>query len=237
MRIIYENNHDPAVGKYKEAYVEDANNDTYYVYDNQGTYFAVSSVGHVGTFPEEPTDVNEGQVYFNTVTGKLYVYHDGDWVQIGLISWGSIVGTLASQADLQAALDAKASAATVSSHIANTSNPHAVTKTQVGLGNADNTSDANKPVSTAQQTALNLKADDTAVLHKAGKETITGEKTFPVEGFRMVDANGAYWLITVDVSGHLVSTPEDYDTSDFWPSYDSLPGTYGTTQTIGSQGV
>ncbi len=33
------------------------------------------------------------------------------------------------------------------------------TKSDVGLGNADNTSDANKPVSTAQQTALNLKAD------------------------------------------------------------------------------
>jgi hypothetical protein len=32
-------------------------------------------------------------------------------------------------------------------------------KTAVGLANVDNTSDANKPVSTAQQTALNLKAD------------------------------------------------------------------------------
>lgn len=34
-----------------------------------------------------------------------------------------------------------------------------VTKADVGLGNVDNTSDANKPVSTAQQTALNLKAN------------------------------------------------------------------------------
>lgn len=33
-----------------------------------------------------------------------------------------------------------------------------VTKTDVGLSNVDNTSDANKPVSTATQTALNLKA-------------------------------------------------------------------------------
>lgn len=33
-----------------------------------------------------------------------------------------------------------------------------LTKSDVGLGNVDNTSDANKPVSTAQQTALNLKA-------------------------------------------------------------------------------
>lgn len=38
-------------------------------------------------------------------------------------------------------------------------NPHSVTKAQVGLGNVDNTSDVNKPVSTATQSALDLKYD------------------------------------------------------------------------------
>lgn len=42
-------------------------------------------------------------------------------------------------------------------HINNKSNPHKVTKYQVGLGNVDNTSDANKPISNATQTALNGK--------------------------------------------------------------------------------
>jgi hypothetical protein len=42
----------------------------------------------------------------------------------------------------------------VNNHIANKSNPHTVTKTQVGLGNVNNTSDADKPVSTAQATAI-----------------------------------------------------------------------------------
>lgn len=51
----------------------------------------------------------------------------------------------------------------VNKHIANKSNPHAVTKTQVGLGNVNNTSDADKPVSTAQATAIaNAKAAGTA---------------------------------------------------------------------------
>ena len=51
----------------------------------------------------------------------------------------------------------------VNQHIANKSNPHGVTKAQVGLGNADNTSDANKPVSTAQATAIaDAKAAGTA---------------------------------------------------------------------------
>lgn len=47
----------------------------------------------------------------------------------------------------------------ITDHLANVSNPHSVTKAQVGLGNVDDTSDANKPVSTAQQSALNLKAN------------------------------------------------------------------------------
>ena len=51
----------------------------------------------------------------------------------------------------------------VNNHIANKSNPHGVTKAQVGLGNASNTSDANKPVSTAQAAAIaDAKAAGTA---------------------------------------------------------------------------
>lgn len=45
----------------------------------------------------------------------------------------------------------------LTTHISNKSNPHSVTKVQVGLGNVDNTSDANKPISTATQTALDSK--------------------------------------------------------------------------------
>ena len=45
----------------------------------------------------------------------------------------------------------------VRTHTTSTDNPHNVTKNQVGLSNVDNTSDVNKPISTATQTALNLK--------------------------------------------------------------------------------
>ena len=48
-------------------------------------------------------------------------------------------------------------------HIANKSNPHGVTKAQVGLGNCDNTSDLNKPISNATQTALNSKVQTVEV--------------------------------------------------------------------------
>lgn len=48
----------------------------------------------------------------------------------------------------------------LANHIADQDNPHAVTKAQVGLGNCDNTSDLDKPISTATQAALDTKQDN-----------------------------------------------------------------------------
>ena len=48
---------------------------------------------------------------------------------------------------------------TLTNHIEDKNNPHQVTKEQLGLGNVDNTSDLNKPISTATQAALDKKAD------------------------------------------------------------------------------
>lgn len=53
----------------------------------------------------------------------------------------------------------------LNTHTARVDNPHQVTKSQVGLGNVDNTSDINKPVSAATQTALtNLNTSLTAAI-------------------------------------------------------------------------
>jgi N-acetylneuraminic acid mutarotase len=51
-------------------------------------------------------------------------------------------------------------------------NPHGVTKSDVGLGSVDNTADTAKPVSTAQQTALDLKAN-------LASPALTGTPTAP----------------------------------------------------------
>jgi len=47
-----------------------------------------------------------------------------------------------------------------------------ISATNIGLGNVNNTADANKPVSTAQQAALDLKADKTALNLKADKTAL-----------------------------------------------------------------
>ena len=46
----------------------------------------------------------------------------------------------------------------------NAENPHGITKADVGLGNADDTSDLDKPISTAVQAALDNKVDNSRVL-------------------------------------------------------------------------
>nr|DAW90543.1 MAG TPA: Receptor recognition protein, Long tail, Helical sandwich, Tail fiber [Caudoviricetes sp.] len=55
---------------------------------------------------------------------------------------------------LDSLLEAKADASIVQEHVKHKENPHGVTKAQVGLGNVENTADADKPVSKAMQQAL-----------------------------------------------------------------------------------
>ena len=76
-------------------------------------------------------------------------------------------------ANLDAYLEDVAAKSTMDAHVANTSNPHGVTKAQVGLGNVDNTSDANKPISTATQTALDGKVDENVAITGATKTKVT----------------------------------------------------------------
>lgn len=93
---------------------------------------------------------------------SFQITEDTDNVTINIIEGGGGM-QCADLAACQTIIDIEADLNTVASdlaaHESNTSNPHNVTKAQVGLSNVDNTSDINKPVSTAQQTALNLKED------------------------------------------------------------------------------
>lgn len=79
-------------------------------------------------------------------------------------------------------------------HAANTGNPHNVTKAQAGLGNADNTADAAKPVSTAQQVALDLKAPAASPVFTGpvslGVFTVAGLPAAPPAGALAYASNG-----------------------------------------------
>ena len=75
------------------------------------------------------------------------------------------------------AWNAKADQTALDAHMADQSNPHGVTKAQVGLGNVDNTADMDKPVSTAVQAALDgleetVQTVQNAVSEHAGDTTV-----------------------------------------------------------------
>jgi hypothetical protein len=95
-----------------------------------------------GTTPPGFTPTAVGQHYIDTTTKISYIS----------------VGTAAS-GDWETS-DAAAVSGSLITHISDTSNPHSVTKTQIGLSNVDNTSDIDKPVSTAQNIAINTKKTD-----------------------------------------------------------------------------
>jgi len=74
-----------------------------------------------------------------TVNGSSLL-GSGDIAISGTAAWGSVTGTLSEQTDLQTALTGKLGTT------GDGSNLTGLTKSQVGLANADNTSDANKPI-------------------------------------------------------------------------------------------
>lgn len=73
---------------------------------------------------------------------------------------------------VEAAINANKTA--IDAHVAKQDNPHNVTAAQVGLGNVNNTADADKPISTAQQAALDLKQDKTDNTLATTSKTVVG---------------------------------------------------------------
>lgn len=113
-----------------------------------------------------------------------YLRGDQTWTApTASAAWGSITGTLSAQTDLQASIDAKQTSdsdltaiaalsptnddviqrkagAWTNRTMAQVKTDLALVKGDVGLGNVDNTSDASKPISSAQQTAIDAKVAD-----------------------------------------------------------------------------
>jgi len=139
--------------------------------------------------------------------------------------WGGIGGALINQNDLQAELNAKEPAdANIQRHISSTSNPHSVTKTQVGLGSVDNTSDANKPVSTAQQTALDGK--QSALVSGTNVKTINGDSV--LGSGNLVVSGAAAWG---SVTGTLANQ------TDLQAALDAKLATSGTAADVNVSGT
>ena len=163
-----------------------AGSNTSITFDDTLQTITIASQGNVqsvntktGAVVLTTTDINEGTNEYHTSARVRAVILTGLSTATNAII-SATDSVLSAFGKLQAQITANLS--TLTSHTSNTSNPHSVTKAQVGLSNVDNTSDANKPISTATQTALNAKentitAGTTAQYYRGDKTFQTLDKT------------------------------------------------------------
>lgn len=102
----------------------------------------------------------------------------------------------------------------LAAHILRTDNPHVVTKAQVGLANTDNTSDVNKPISTATAAALATKAN------LLGGNSFTGQQTHTISGnsgtaVRINATSDSYEDEFIEITKTIGGTPTQFFFVDF----------------------
>ena len=103
--------------------------------------------------------------------------------------------------------DIAADTAALATHVGRADNPHAVTKAQLGLASVDDTPDTGKPVSIAQQAALDLKADTDSLNYIDAGDITSGT----LDTARLPDgaAAGVYGsstaipVVTIDAKGRV----------------------------------
>lgn len=108
-----------------------------------------------------PNTGDSGKIYVALDTTLIYRWSGSAYIEISP-SPGTSDAVIEGLVNKYFTSQRAADAAPVQSVAGRTGNV-TLAKADVGLGNVDNTSDANKPVSTAQQTALDLKANQSAL--------------------------------------------------------------------------
>lgn len=183
--------------------------------------------GSVDTYNDLPTNANNGDVYDikkayeSYPAGTNFAWTGEKWDSLGgsidltnyvtqtnltSILTNYVTNTYLSQTltdyvsndALTGILNSYATTSALNTHINNKNNPHAVTKDQVGLGNVDNTSDTDKPISTAQQEAidntgheLNIVDDEIQLL--GANSQVLSKQTLPK--LEMAELNTIYYNI------------------------------------------
>lgn len=180
-----------------------------------------------------PASPKESQMYYNTVDKKLYYYDGTKWIGLNDIDLTPYAtkqyvddkftdeigdGVLTLQ------LNGTALAPTFTANQKTNSTINVqVTKSTVGLGNVDNTSDKSKPISDAQQTALDNKLDKVKTTTptkqvyaknpdgKQGMVNVGGTADDDIATVGQVNATEPYHIELADSDSGGMLTPEQYN--------------------------
>ena len=172
----------PAVKEGQVIYITETS--TYFKYDGQDAY--VDPFPNKLTVPTE--DGVEGPDYkvpAYLADGVPYWRSTKDFGKVKSVN-NKIGDVILKTSDLENDSDYTTNA-TLTAHTSNKANPHNVTKEQIGLGNVDNTSDLNKPISTATQTELNKKLDKPTINNTPDYVLLADGSTAPKSDFGKVD--------------------------------------------------
>lgn len=141
--------------------------------------------------------------------GKFLQTPDGDKMSWEDVEISDVTGLQTELNGLQGQITTNKN--TMDSHIGNTNNPHSVTKAQVGLGNVDNTSDLDKPISTATQAALDLKIPISTKYGAALSLTINSTTYVVTAQLKDQDGNNLGTAQTIDLPLESVVVSGAYD--------------------------
>lgn len=135
----------------------------------------VDDVIEATNFAALPATGESGKIYFTIDTNKTYRWGGSSYIDISA-SPGSTDAVAEGSVNLYFT-NARASAAAPVQSVAGRAGDVTLTKSDVGLGSVDNTSDLNKPISLATQTQLDDKQiktvySDTSPEHSAGLEWV-----------------------------------------------------------------
>ena len=169
------------------GYVEQGAPKNGYLYLIEVGGYKGQEIGDAKSVQEVFADLENNKV--DKVEGKSLV-SDTDITKLSELPNNATLNTNIADAK-KAGTDAQS---TINTHIKDTDNPHNVTKAQVGLDQVNNTSDADKPISTATQSALDSKVDKVE-----GKQLSTNDYT-------TVDKNKVNESINESTASTLINT-------------------------------
>ena len=203
----------------------------------------VDDVLEYGSFAALPTTGESGKIYITTDTNKTYRWSGSvyavisDTLALGTTSATAYRGDygntayLHSQSEHQAILDGIGLVRMNGKSISYDNNSYAL---QSSISNINNTSDANKPVSTAQQTALDLKVDKVTGKSLVFDTDIAKLAAFSITADKLTIDRDTHITGNLTASGDVIAYVAGAVTSDVLSSLSGVAPIYKpTTSSVG----